>query len=175
MVGSFVRFAAAAVFSTLIAGCASAPDIDYPSAPDQAAQQPTSHLQCVPYARAVSGVNIFGDAWTWWQKATGKYAKSGVPSLRAVMVLFHYAGPDRAHLAVVTAMPSSREVRIDHANWLDQGRVYTNVPVYDMSPDNDWSVVKVYNPATRDWGTRVYDVQGFIGPGPDQDMVAATD
>jgi len=114
-------------------------------------------------------------AWTWWQEASGKYAKTHAPALGSVMVLYRYAGPDRAHLAVVTAMPSAREIRIAHANWLDQGRVYTNVPVYDMSQDNDWSAVKVYNPATQDWGTHVYDVQGFIGPGAAGDVMAAAD
>lgn len=183
MVGSFVKLAAAAVFSILVTGCASTPDVGntsrYGSASrygdtsrNSAAPQSSSHLQCVPYARAMSGVSLFGDAWTWWQKAAGKYSRSHAPSAGSVMVLYNYAGPKRAHLAVVGSVQSSREIRIDHANWLDQGNVYTNVPVYDMSTDNDWSDVKVYNPATRDWGTRYYDVQGFIGPGPGSDMVA---
>ncbi len=30
-------------------------------------------LQCVPYAREHSGVKIYGDAYTWWDKAAGKY------------------------------------------------------------------------------------------------------
>jgi surface antigen len=174
MVGSFVKLAAAAAFSILVTGCASTPELADMSGGRGAAQQ-SAHLQCVPYARAISGVSLFGDAWTWWQKAAGKYARSHEPSLGAVMVLYNYAGPKRAHLAVVSSMKSSREIRIDHANWLDQGAVFTNVPVYDMSADNDWSDVKVYNPATHDWGARLYDVQGFIGPGSDSNMVAATD
>jgi hypothetical protein len=28
--------------------------------------------QCVPFARAASGIQIFGDAWTWWDKASDK-------------------------------------------------------------------------------------------------------
>ena len=29
------------------------------------------YLQCVPYARQVSGIRIFGDAHTWWDQAEG--------------------------------------------------------------------------------------------------------
>ena len=38
--------------------------------------------------------------------------------------------------------------------------------VVDVSADNDWSQVRVWNAKTRSWGTRVYLVEGFIGPGP---------
>ena len=33
------------------------------------------YLQCVPYARQVSGIRIFGDAHTWWGQAEGRYAR----------------------------------------------------------------------------------------------------
>ena len=26
-------------------------------------------LECVPFARAMSGIRIFGNAWTWWTQA----------------------------------------------------------------------------------------------------------
>ena len=29
--------------------------------------------QCVPFARAASGIQIYGDAWTWWDQAEGRY------------------------------------------------------------------------------------------------------
>ncbi|MFN3286808.1 MAG: CHAP domain-containing protein, partial [bacterium] len=32
-----------------------------------------TYWQCVPFARMISGVQIFGDAWTWWKQAAGKY------------------------------------------------------------------------------------------------------
>ena len=31
--------------------------------------------QCVPFARAASGIQIYGDAWTWWSQAAGKYER----------------------------------------------------------------------------------------------------
>jgi hypothetical protein len=83
------------------------------------------------------------------------------------MVLNNYAGPNRAHLAVVRKIVDAREIRIDHANWLDDGAIYVNDPVRDVSPDNDWSQVRVFNIDAGAWGGRTYSVQGFIGPGGD--------
>src|SRR3982750_166961 len=31
--------------------------------------------QCVPFARAASGIQIYGDAWTWWSQAEGRYRR----------------------------------------------------------------------------------------------------
>jgi hypothetical protein len=82
------------------------------------------------------------------------------------MVLNNYAGSDRAHLAVVRRQVSAREIRVDHANWLDDGSIYVNNPVEDVSSNNDWSLVRVYNLKTGGWGTRLYPVRGFIGASP---------
>ena len=56
-----------------------------------------------------------------------------------------------------------REIRVDHANWLDDGSIYLNDPVEDVSADNDWSQVRVCNIKTGGWGGKIYPVQGFIG------------
>jgi surface antigen len=121
-------------------------------------------LQCVPYAREHSGINIRGDAYTWWDKAAGLYARGADPVLGAVIVLNGYS-KHRAHVAVVRKIVSPREIRIDHANWNDDGSIYVNDPVVDVSADNDWTQVKVWNIRTGTWGVRTYHVQGFIGPG----------
>ena len=55
------------------------------------------------------------------------------------MVLNNYAGPDRGHVAVVSKLVSAREIRVDHANWLDDGSIYVNDPVEDVSDANDWA------------------------------------
>jgi surface antigen len=190
-----VRFVAAAAVCSLLAGCGgmgetelSALDLAYAhaghAAPavyppsedargfpgDDAPATPSTvegtGLQCVPYARDHSNINIHGDAYTWWNKAAGLYARGTTPILGAVMVLNGYAGRHRAHVAVVRHMVSAREITIDHANWLDDGAVYVNDPVLDVSAANDWTQVKVWNIRTGSWGTKVYAVQGFIGPGP---------
>jgi surface antigen len=133
-------------------------------------------LQCVPYARDHSSVKIFGDAYTWWDKAADKYQRSAAPESGSVMVLAGYAGPDRGHVAVVQKIVSTREIRIDHANWLDDGSIYLNDPVVDVSQDNDWSTVRVFNIQTGAWGGNIYPVQGFILPNqPRTDLVARAD
>lgn len=176
MVGSSIRLAAVAALCLLTAACASGPDYEFASnTSDQTAQSAELGgvpLQCVPYARDHSQVKIYGDAAYWWDKAAGVYARSEEPTLGSVMVLTGYAGPRRGHVAVVTAMVSAREIRIDHANWLDDGAIFTNDPVVDVSPDNDWSQVRVFNERTEAWGGRTYLVQGFIGPGHDNPQVA---
>jgi len=128
---------------------------------------PPVPISCVPYAREQSGIDIHGDAVTWWDQAAGRYARAHAPSLGAIMVLTDYAGPKHGHLAVVRAEDSPRVIRVDHANWLNDGAIYLNDPVADVSPDNDWSAVRVWNPRTGTWGARTYLVQGFIGPDRD--------
>lgn len=189
--GSLVRLASAAAVCVALSGCGSvaetnltAADLSYShtgAAPAGPVEDPTlfpdddsdsaprtvegAHLQCVPYARDHSGVNLFGNAYTWWDKAAGVYARTKSPLLGSVVVLNGYAR-NRAHVAVVHSIVSAREIRIDHANWLDDGAIYVNDPVVDVSENNDWTVVKVWNIRTGSWGTRTYNVQGFIGPGP---------
>jgi surface antigen len=164
MVGSFVRFAAAAVFITALAGCAGSPDREG-SFDGGSVATPDTPLQCVPYARSHSQIALRGDAYTWWDQAADRYARSATPSEGSVMVLFGYAGPNRAHVAVVREIVGARDIRVDHANWLDDGAIYENDPVRDVSPDNDWTQVRVYNLKAGAWGSHVYPVQGFIGPG----------
>ena len=182
----------AALIASLLAGCASSfddTDIAYnDSKPSYDGVLPRetgksrieengqSPLECVPFARDHSGVQIFGDAYTWWDRAAAKYERSEKPESGAVMVLAGYAGPDRGHVAVVQKIISTREIRVDHANWLDDGGVYINDPVADVSADNDWSQVRVFNIQTGAWGGNVYPVKGFIlapgGAAPDADAPA---
>ena len=180
---SLTKLAMVALLGLSLEGCASTV-MDYAENP-----MPLEHgrtvtknegkvLQCVPYARAHSAVKIFGDATSWWDKAEGKYARGERPEPGAVMVLHEYAGPDHGHLAVVRRLVSTREIRVDHANWLNDGSVYENDPVADVSAANDWSLVRVFNLQTGAWGAKVYPVQGFIGgqdadkPGDKPDLVA---
>jgi len=121
-----------------------------------------ANLQCVPFARAESGVNIRGDAYTWWDQAADRYERSNTPEEGAVLVLHGYNDPNRGHVAVVREIVSPRMIIVDHANWLNHGEITRDVPVRDVSPNNDWSQVQVWYVPTRQWGARSYDVQGFI-------------
>jgi surface antigen len=123
----------------------------------------SKRVSCVPFARVRSGINLSGDAKAWWKNADGKYLRSHRPEAGNVMV---FAGSRRlrsGHVAVVRSVVSNREIRIDHANWMSDGRIYVNVSVIDVSPNNDWSKVRVWNGlGGGQIGTRVYPVSGFI-------------
>lgn len=125
----------------------------------------SARFQCVPYAREQSGVEIRGDAVTWWRQAAGRYERVQAPQAGAVIVMRGYHNANRGHVAVVRHVLSERSIIIDHANWLASGEVTLNVPVVDVSPKNDWSQVRVWHIPTHTWGQRVYNVQGFILPG----------
>jgi surface antigen len=177
----FAKLAAVALLALSLEGCGGAVmDYDQTPMPREYGHTVTQNdgakpLQCVPYARAHSSVKIYGDAYTWWDQASGKYPRGAQPEPGAVMVLNNYAGNDRAHVAVVRRLVSGREIRVDHANWLDDGSIYVNDPVEDVSEANDWSLVRVFNLKTGGWGAKLYPVQGFIGGTPQEqpDLVAS--
>ncbi|HWF63355.1 MAG TPA: CHAP domain-containing protein [Rhizomicrobium sp.] len=176
------RIIVLALVAAALAGCASVPAIYESSLPPENTPSahfttPSSPIQCVPYAREHSGVKIFGDAWTWWDRAAGKFPRESTPELGSVMVLAGYSGPRSGHVAVVRSVSNPREIRVDHANWLDDGAIYIDDPVADVSRANDWSEVRVWNIKTGAWGGRTYPVQGFIGPaqGETTDLIASSD
>lgn len=137
-------------------------------APDEA-YEPTarvtnwrSRLQCVPFARRESGVEIYGNANTWWQQARDRYETTAEPEERSVMVLRGYNTNARGHVAVVREVVSPRLIIVDHSNWLNVGEITRDVPIRDVSEAGDWSQVQVWNVPGRHWGGRTYQVQGFI-------------
>jgi hypothetical protein len=176
------RLAATALLAFCLAGCASddeyrhtARGLPVPVTDGTRVETPEHPLECVPYARARSGVKLFGNAGNWWVSAEGRYTKGETPLLGSVIVLTGYAGAGRGHVGVVSELVSSREIRIDHANWLGDGAIYLDDPVADVSDDNRWTEVRVWNPRSRSWGTKTYLVEGFIGPSraSSHDRVAA--
>jgi hypothetical protein len=181
---ALAKWTVAALVALALEGCASPDVMDYSQTPmprldGHAVVQGGTHkpMQCAPYAREHSGIRIYGDATTWWDKADGKYPRGALPQPGAVMVLHDYAGSDHGHVAVVRQVVSTREIRIDHANWLNDGAIYVNNPVEDVSSGNDWSLVRVYNLKTGGWGVKLFPVQGFIGGGDKDrpDLVADND
>jgi surface antigen len=122
--------------------------------------------QCVTFARAFSGVQIFGDAWTWWQSARGKYAQGTTPEQGSVLVFKKTARMSRGHVAVVSDVVTDRIVQITHANWSpingSRGQVEQDVTMIDVSEGGDWSEVKVWYGPTEDLGGSAYPTYGFI-------------
>ncbi len=123
-------------------------------------------LQCVPYARTVSGVQIYGDAWTWWQQAEGKYARGYRPKVGAVMAFKPYGKMELGHVAAVSRIVDSRTVLVRHANWSlingTRGQIENDVRAMDVSPDNDWSQVRVWFAPLQGLGGTAWPLQGFI-------------
>ena len=128
------------------------------------------YWQCVPFARLISGIQIFGDAWTWWSQAAGRYQTGFVPKAGAVLC-FRPTGKMRlGHVAVVSQVLTDRVIQITHANWSlidgDRGHIERNVTVVDVSPNGDWSLVKVWNDPSHNLGSTTYPTYGFIYQDP---------
>ena len=100
--------------------------------------QTAPFLQCVPYARQVTGIQLFGDAHTWWDQAA------------------------------VSRVIDSRTVLLRHANWSPingrRGQIENGVRAIDVSPDNDWSEVRVWFAPLQALGTTRWPINGFIYP-----------
>lgn len=121
-------------------------------------------LQCVPYARQLSGIRIFGDAWTWWDQADGVYARGSRPGEGAVLALRATQAMPLGHVATVSRVLGPREILLDHANWSGPGLIEHDVPAVDISPDNDWSQVRVWWGQGGRLGARSNPAYGFIYP-----------
>lgn len=122
--------------------------------------------QCVPFARAASGVQIYGDAWTWWGQADGRFERGHQPKAGAVIVFPRSDRLRLGHVAVVSRVVEKRVVMLTHANWSRlngaRGHAEQDVTVFDVSPGNDWSSVKVWFRDSDGLGSTVYPVDGFI-------------
>ncbi len=122
---------------------------------------PVVPLECVPFARALSGINLRGDAPDWWWRA-GRRGR--MPETGSVMVFAPTSALPRGHLAVVSRIRSPREVLVTQANWVHH-HVTTDQLVLDVSPYGDWSLVRVWWPPTDALGGTIYPVLGFIYSG----------
>lgn len=123
-------------------------------------------IQCAPFARMFSGIQLFGAAASWWNQAIGKYIRGNTPAVGSVLVFKAIGSMRSGHVATVTDIVSERVIRITHANWSvingRRGQVERNVTVVDASPNNDWSQVKVWFAPIGKVGNKAYPVNGFI-------------
>ncbi|MEY4670985.1 MAG: hypothetical protein RLZZ415_864 [Pseudomonadota bacterium] len=126
------------------------------------------YLQCVPYARQVSGIRIYGDAHTWWDQAEGRYARGTKPKVGAVMAFLPNGNSRLGHVAAVSKVIDSRTVLIRHANWSPingrRGQIEDDVQAVDVSPENDWSAVRVWYGPSQALGSTHWPLAGFIYP-----------
>ncbi len=133
-----------------------------------------SALQCVTFARSDTGIQLSGNANTWWYHAAGVYARGSQPEPGSVLNFRANGRMRMGHVAVVTNVVNSRTIEIDQANWGGPGAVSRGVSVVDVSPANDWSAVRVGLGHTGDFGA-VYPTYGFIYNRPDNGVMVAAD
>src|SRR5579871_4627073 len=133
-----------------------------PQLPEPSTETPLKKLFCVEYARARSGLAVFGDAKLWWARAKNLYARMTRPMENAVMVFSGSSRLKKGHVAVVTDIVSKREIRVDQANWQNHGEIDHATPVLDVSARNDWSKVRVWDMRSNGFGAHVYAISGFI-------------
>lgn len=121
---------------------------------------------CVPYARSVSDIDVPGDAWQWWNNASGEYNKGQRPAAGSVLVFQRTRSMSRGHVAVVRQVISNRKIIVDHANWGmgRRGKVDMGVGIIDVSPNNDWTETRVWYSPIGDYGNTTYPTNGFIYP-----------
>lgn len=119
--------------------------------------------ECAPFARALSGVRLYGAAADWWPEAQGRYRRTSRPSPGSVLVLRRSFRLPDGHVAVVSRVLSRREILVTQANWV-RHRVTEDQPVIDISPDNDWTLVRLWWPPAGTMGIAAYPADGFIQP-----------
>jgi len=118
--------------------------------------------QCAPFARTISGIEIRGNANTWWGQAAGRYARGHAPKVGAVLAFAATGRMRLGHVAMVSEVVSDREVLLTHANWSRRGGVERDVRAIDISDNGDWSVVKVWYGPQGGLGSSAYPTKGFI-------------
>ncbi len=128
-------------------------------------------LQCVPFARDASGIEVAGNAHMWWDNAAGVYARGQVPEAGSVLSFRANRSMPLGHVAVVRQVVNARTVEIDHANWAGpggrKGGIARGVSVVDVSENNDWTAVRVALGNSGDYGS-IYPTNGFIYDRPDR-------
>ena len=118
--------------------------------------------QCAPYAREISGIQIRGNANTWWGQAAGRYERGDTPKVGAVLSFQSTRRMRVGHVAMVSQIVSDREVLLTHANWSRRGGIERDVRAIDVSPAGDWSQVKVWYAPQSGLGTSTYPTNGVI-------------
>ena len=120
-------------------------------------------VECAPFARALTGVQLHGGADDWWHEAAGRYQRAASPAVGSILVLGRSSRLPDGHVAVVTRVISARQVLVTQANWVHH-RISEDQPVLDVSAANDWSVVRLWWPPSGQMGITEYAVRGFIRP-----------
>jgi hypothetical protein len=120
-------------------------------------------VECAPFARALTGISLSGEAADWWRQAEGRYSRTQRPEVGSLLVLRRSGRLPNGHVAVVTQVLSRRQIMVTQANWVHH-RVTEDQPVIDVSGNGDWTTVRVWWPPSRQMGVIDYPAFGFIRP-----------
>ena len=148
----------------VVAGCSSHSSFNHEFASGHYASDAE---QCALYARRVSGVELYGDAYRWWDEAASRYERGHLPEPGAVLVLKRTSRMHSGHVAVVKNVMDSRQINITHSNWGNNSSsrqiIYDSMRVEDVSPTNNWTQVRFWNDEKNVFGFP-YEAYGFIYP-----------
>jgi surface antigen len=126
------------------------------------------YYECVPIARSLSGIQIRGDAHTWWGQAEGQYRRGDTPKRGAVLAFKPHGAMRLGHVAAVSKVIDDRTILVTHSNWSPingvRGQIERDVKIIDVSENGDWSRVRVWFAPSQALGTGVWPVYGFIYP-----------
>ncbi len=150
------RAALLGVLAVLLSACGSGPR-------RLAALGASAELECAPYARQVSGIQLHGEAYSWWEQADGRYDRGSVPRPGSVLVFRRGDRLGSGHVSVVERVVSDREITVTQANWVPHS-IARGELVVDVSPGNDWSAVRVWWAPSLALGRTAYPTYGFVGP-----------
>ena len=142
--------------ASLLPGCGSGPRV-------AGSAGASSSLECAPFARQVTGVQLYGDAYSWWDQAAGRYSRGTEPASGSVLVFRRGGRLESGHVSVVDRVVSAREITVTQSNWVHR-RITRSEPVLDVSASNDWSAVRVWWAPIGAVGSTVYPTYGFITP-----------
>ena len=127
------------------------------------AYAPGHPIECVPFARALTGVALSGDAPAWWANAEPRYQRTQSPLTGSILAFRATSRLPHGHVSVVSQVVSDRRILVTQANWV-HGRVTEDDSVIDISPGNDWTAVRVWWQPSHALGTTAYPTYGFILP-----------
>ena len=122
-----------------------------------------SHAQyCVRTVKSMSDFEVRGDAWEWWGNSAGQYARGGMPAMGSVLVFQRSGSMPLGHVSLVTGLVDDRTILVDHT--FGGPRIWRSIRVIDVSPNNDWSAVRVWSGRANVLGSTVFPIYGFIYP-----------
>jgi hypothetical protein len=104
-----------------------------------------------PLCSRVSGIALHGAAKGWWAEADGRYARGTAPTEGSVLAFRATPSMPSGHVATVAKVIDARHVKLNHANWSRPGMIERDAMAEDVSPNGDWSQVRVWYARSMHW------------------------